>query len=372
MPSRRKGAPPSPFTFVSYHAAQEECSRSSSTSRVIRSHAAYWGGQTGRSRKGSRGRTAIEDGTVSPARSHKRRAIVDVRSLGSEAIGQQSAHESLYPANSILKENGLLADTEPLLQDDFLLQDDLDLFNGETLLTMEGRRTSFADAQRESQPEPDPEPEVLSEESPETASAQGVLDPRFERIDSHDAMDVSSYQSDGYLQLPELSDSATSAYFGLPFLETFFRPGEADRATFAKGCELVSLAHTMAVTGIDRMPELLRLKSEILQSVAAKLDSGIDSLNPHIFGAMLMLGLPSVCLTSQDLPNGMSLAEYIAACASDDAVCSSRSAEAASSSLKERLVHWEKLRGLLRGFAVADRRGLLCPLIRYIRRSIDL
>jgi hypothetical protein len=142
---------------------------------------------------------------------------------------------------------------------------------------------------------------------------------------------------------PFASSLPTFAFCGETFVRQFFMFDHEDHSIMVNGCTLLSYAHHMALTGLGTKTTLLKLKDEVIRRIMTKLDSSSGLLSPWCLTAIMALGAPIVCLVSQNLPNGLSIWEYINASVTEDYLCCADSADTAKRALSEQTIHQQAM-----------------------------
>ena len=135
-------------------------------------------------------------------------------------------------------------------------------------------------------------------------------------------------------------------FLGQEFTRQFIFSADEDRLVLADGSLLLSYAYRMALTGRGTRTELLELKSKVFHHVGTRLASE-SVLSPWVLTAVLALGSPVVCLVSQDLPQHLTLSEYINTSSQGDCLCSEEFANVARHAFRERTTYLHTMRGLL-------------------------
>lgn len=104
---------------------------------------------------------------------------------------------------------------------------------------------------------------------------------------------------------------ATFKYYGTEFIKQFIMYDHEDYFLMFSGCLLLSYAHYIALTGFGTKPVLLELKSLVIHQLSKQIESSNNILSPLCLTAILALGAPILCLVSREIPNGVSIREYI-------------------------------------------------------------
>jgi hypothetical protein len=169
---------------------------------------------------------------------------------------------------------------------------------------------------------------------------------------------------------PSAASFLTFEFYGESFVKQFVMFAHDDYSIMFSGCLLLSYAHYMALTGRGTNTVLLELKGQVIRRISAKMRSSNGLLSPRCLTAILALGAPIVCLVSRDLPQRLSIGEYIKVSMEEDYLCCPQSANTAQSSLGERIVHRQAMRRLFfksnATFKDADSLALLQYISNYI------
>ena len=135
-------------------------------------------------------------------------------------------------------------------------------------------------------------------------------------------------------------------FLGKDFTRQFVVSDHEDHQILVDGSLLLGYAYRMALTGHGTRTGLLELKSKVFHHVGTRLASG-SVLSPRVLTAVLALGSPVVCLVSQDLPQHLTLLEYISTSTQGDCLCSEEFANVAQHAIRERTTYLHAMRGLL-------------------------
>ncbi|KAJ9637085.1 hypothetical protein H2204_005009 [Knufia peltigerae] len=285
MPSRKKIKPPSKFYFVTLQSESDGSGWRMKRSHAARSHAAYWGG---------------------PAQQQ--------HEANKDALRQEKNIDSINDAAD--KIPSVLSDSKvgafPLGP-----------------MTMQRRRSARAEKIKDTYAKP-----------MGTSRCPKHIQPNYLQYLVPAPLDLQKTVSLSTAFLPMFK------FFGQQFVQKFITSDHEDYLIMLSGCLLLSYAHTMALTGQGNKTKLLQLKSQVIQRISAKIKSSGNSLSPRSLTGILALGAPIVCLTSQDLPQSLSMWEYINASQQGDFLCCRDSAETAKRALDERLVHRQAMRNL--------------------------
>ncbi len=311
MPSRKHIKPPPNFSFVTLESGAEETSWLKVHSSVARSHAAYWGGP----------------------HKHKRQTV-------EETIGLRC--NTTAPAYVTCNASSSHDDTETAF--------------GQSIAKRVPRRTLI---------------------SPKTAKATtsapkaGFESPRYIEPDHlrHLPSMPSEIRATGS---PFAAGLRTLKFFGEGFVKRFISSDHEDYLIMFSGCLLLSYAHTMALTGHGTKVVLLQLKSRVIGRITAKIKSSGSLLSPRCLTAILALGAPIVCLVSRDLPNSLSMWDYINASMQNDYLCCPDSADKARSALEERIVHQQAIRRLFLKSSARFHDADNLALWRYVSNCMDM
>ncbi|KAK5054545.1 hypothetical protein LTR84_001436 [Exophiala bonariae] len=161
-------------------------------------------------------------------------------------------------------------------------------------------------------------------------------------------------------------------FFGQDFVHKFIISDHHDSLTMLSACRLLSYAHSMALTGLGTRTMLLELKSHVIQNLTANLKSSNFLLSPQSLTAILVLSAPIVCLVSHDLPNRLSMWDYLIASMQDDNVCCPESAETAQRALKERTLHRQATRRLFDTSSESYLDAESTTLLRYVSNWMNI
>lgn len=161
-------------------------------------------------------------------------------------------------------------------------------------------------------------------------------------------------------------------FYGESFVKRFLRVNHEDHSIMFSGCILLSYAYYMALTGHGTKTVLLELKGQVIRRLSAKMTSSNDLLSPQCLTAILALGAPIVCLVSRDLPQRLSITQYIKVSMEEDYLCCQQSANAAQRSLDETIVHRQAMQRLLvrGGRSFKDTNSL--ALLQYVSNCINM
>jgi hydroxymethylpyrimidine pyrophosphatase-like HAD family hydrolase len=132
----------------------------------------------------------------------------------------------------------------------------------------------------------------------------------------------------------------------------------------------------MALTGYGTTTVLLELKSQVMHRLSAEMSLSLGLLSPRCLTAIVALGAPIVCLLSRDMPQGLSIREYIDATLEEDYLCNEQSAVIAHCSLEEQIVHRHALSKMFlktsASFQDADSLALLQYISNYINMYVSV
>ena len=165
---------------------------------------------------------------------------------------------------------------------------------------------------------------------------------------------------------------STFEFFGEGFVRQFVMSDHEDYSVMFSACLLLSYAHSMALTGQGTKTILLELKSQVIQGISAKMGSSVGLLSPQYLTAILALGAPIVCMVSQDLPQRLSISDYINVSAQEDYLCCPASANTAQRALEEQIVHRQAMRRLFSNTNANFKDADNLALLQYISNSIDM
>src|ERR1700761_2911777 len=79
-------------------------------------------------------------------------------------------------------------------------------------------------------------------------------------------------------------------FCGESFVKRFLLSEHEDNSVLHNGFELISYAHSMALTGQGSRSKLLGLKGQVIRRVSAKMEASDGLLNPRCLTAVLALG----------------------------------------------------------------------------------
>ncbi|KAL6886844.1 hypothetical protein GGI43DRAFT_275340 [Trichoderma evansii] len=165
-------------------------------------------------------------------------------------------------------------------------------------------------------------------------------------------------------------------FYSEDFIRRFVMVDNKDCPMILSSCLLLSYAHYMALTGYGTTTVLLELKSQVMHCLSANMTLSHGLLSPRCLTAIVALGAPIVCLVSRDMPQGLSIREYINATLEEDHLCNQESAAIVQCSLEEQIVHRQALSKLFlktsAKFQDADSLALLQYISNYINISIAL
>ena len=171
---------------------------------------------------------------------------------------------------------------------------------------------------------------------------------------------------------PSASTLSTFEFFGEGFVRQFVMFDHEDYSIMFSGCLLLSYAQSMALTGQGTKTTLLELKSQVIRRISAKTGSSVGLLSPQCLTAILALGAPIVCMVSQDLPQRLSISDYINVSAQEDYLCCAASANTAQRALEERIVHRQAMRRLFSKTNASSQDADNIALLQYISDSINM
>ncbi|KAI1614707.1 hypothetical protein EDD37DRAFT_410916 [Exophiala viscosa] len=191
------------------------------------------------------------------------------------------------------------------------------------------------------------------------------------------------FEPDPLLYLPslpfEISGTITSAavcsslfeFFGETFVKRFLTSYHEDASIMFCGCLLLSYAHNMALTGVGMKTVLLQLKGQLIRQLNTKIATS-NILSPRCLTAILALGAPIVCLASQDLPNSLSIRDYVDASAKGDCLCCREPSDMAPRALAELIVHRQAMERLLLQQKTATQDSNSLALLQYISSHLKV
>lgn len=168
------------------------------------------------------------------------------------------------------------------------------------------------------------------------------------------------------------SDAAVAGLFGRDFLEKIAVSNRQERLGLINGYVLVTTAYSMAVSGSGDKKAFLHLKEQLLRCVLQDMQERKGRASLRAMGTMMLLGSPIVCLLSQGLPGGLPIKEYLAACADGGRVCCTDSASIAKDSLREKDVHWQALKEMIRRDQHLHWRITQLDWLRYLSRYLEM
>jgi hypothetical protein len=145
-----------------------------------------------------------------------------------------------------------------------------------------------------------------------------------------------------------------------------------DCSIILSSCLLLSYAHYMALTGDGTTTVLLELKSQVMHRLSAEMNLSHGLLSPRCLTAIVALGAPIVCLLSRDMPNGLTIREYIDAALEEDYLCNEQFATIAQCSLEEQIVHRQALSKLFLKTSVKFQDEDSIELLQYISNYINM
>jgi hypothetical protein len=163
-----------------------------------------------------------------------------------------------------------------------------------------------------------------------------------------------------------------SKFCGEEFVRRFVLGGLEDDSLMLSGLVLLSYAHSMALTGHGSKTRLLGLKGQVIRRISTKMKASDGLLDPGCLTAILALGSSIVCLVSQELPNSLTVLEYIRASMQDDCLCCQASADKAQSALDERMVHQQAMQRLLLRSKVSFKDPDSLALLQYVSNCINM
>lgn len=207
-------------------------------------------------------------------------------------------------------------------------------------------------------------------------------------MSSKSEYDMSRYIEPNYLRyhpsvLAEMRGSGASSvsltaskFYSEDFIRRFVMVDHKDCLIILSSCLLLSYAHYMALTGHGTTTVLLELKSQVMHRLSANMSLSHGLLSPRCLTAIVALGAPIVCLVSRDMPQGLSIREYINATLEEDYLCNQQSAATAQRSLEEQIVHRQALSKLflktIANFQDADSLALLQYISNYINMYVKI
>ena len=171
---------------------------------------------------------------------------------------------------------------------------------------------------------------------------------------------------------PFSSGLATFKFYGAEFVKQFVMYDHDDYSIMCSGCQLVSYAHYMALTGSGTKMVLLELKGQVIRHLSAKMKCSNGVLSPQCLTAILALGAPILCLVSRDMPKGLSIPEYIRVSMEENYLCCQESADAAQSSLDERIVHRQAIQRLFLESEGQFQDVTSLELLQYVSNCINM
>lgn len=207
-------------------------------------------------------------------------------------------------------------------------------------------------------------------------------------MSSKSEYDMSRYIKPNYLRylpsvMAEMRGSGASSvsltaskFYSEDFIRRFVMVDHKDCPIILSSCLLLSYAHYMALTGHGTTTVLLELKSQVMHRLSANMSLSHGLLSPRCLTAIVALGAPIVCLVSRDMPQGLSIREYINATLEEDYLCNQQSAAIAQRSLDEQIVHRQALSKLFlktsANFQDADSLALLQYISNYINMYVKI
>ena len=165
---------------------------------------------------------------------------------------------------------------------------------------------------------------------------------------------------------------STLKFLGEEFAKRFLLFDHEDYSVMFSGFLLHNYAYSMALTGRGSKRKLLELKAHVIRCVGAKLKSSNGVLSPQCLSSIHALAAPLVCLLSQELPQNLSVGEYLIASMQDDCLCCPDSAETAQRNLRERNIHRRAMRRLLADSSTIYRDADNFSLLQYVSRRMNM
>lgn len=161
-------------------------------------------------------------------------------------------------------------------------------------------------------------------------------------------------------------------FYSEDFIRRFVMVDNKDRPIILSSCLLLSYAHYMALTGYGTTTVLLELKSQVMHHLSANMSLSHGLISPRCLTAIVALGAPIVCLISRDMPQGLSIRDYINATLEVDYLCNRQSAAIAQCSLEEQIVHRQALSKLFLKTSAKFQDADSLALLRYISNYINM
>jgi hypothetical protein len=311
MPSRKTIRPPPNFSFVPLELEGKETSWLKVHSGAARSHAAYWGGSARHQRQEKCQAAEQQDNAVAPASDTDRNAS---------------------PAN----------DTKPIFR----------YFVAPTV-----RRRNLS----------------KSKTTKDTIRSMQAGSAPLYHIEPNNLQYLPSVPPEIKVTgLRFASGLTTFEFCGTAFVKRFVMIDHEDYSIMFSGFLLLSYAYSMALTGHGTKLALLELKEQVIGRIRAKIKSSDGLLSPQCLTAILALGAPIVCLVSRDLPQSLSVWDYIMATMRDDYLCCPASADKAESALDERIVHRQALCRLFIKSYSNFRDAESLALLQYVANCINM
>ena len=165
--------------------------------------------------------------------------------------------------------------------------------------------------------------------------------------------------------------SSLFEFFGETFVKRFLTSNHEDSSVMFCGCLLLSYAHNLALTGAGKKTVLLHLKGHVIRHVNTKIATS-NTLSPQCLTAILALGAPIVCLASQDLPNSLSIRDYVDASTKGDCLCCREPSDMAQRALAERIVHRQAMDRLLLDKQNATQDSDSLALLQYVSNHLKV
>ena len=100
--------------------------------------------------------------------------------------------------------------------------------------------------------------------------------------------------------------------------------------------------------------------------------SSVGLLGPQCLTAILALENPVVYMVSQDLPQCLSISEYIHVSAQEDYLCCPASANTAQHALEEQIVHRHAMRRLFSKSNASSQDADNLALLQYVSNCINM
>lgn len=161
-------------------------------------------------------------------------------------------------------------------------------------------------------------------------------------------------------------------FYSEDFIRRFVMVDNQDCPMILSSCLLLSYAHYMALTGYGTTTALLELKSQVMHRLSADMSLSHGLLSPRCLTAIVALGAPIVCLVSRDMPQSLSIREYIDATLEEDYLCDEQSAAIAQCSLEEQIVHRQALSKLFIKTSAEFQDPDSLALLQYISNYINM